>query len=245
VAEIESAVRGLATGDTARADVRYESDASAPGDAGKLVALLLTLKEVKEKRLPDLDDELARDLGQQDLEQLRGRLREDLSRRQDEENDHMLEERLVDALIAANPFDAPQTVVQRFLEAMESDFEARYRRARRELADADRQAFREAARPEAERAARRTLLLEALRTQFQIAVSEEDVDKWIEERVQAGGSESGTIRAFFADPQRRRRLRNEMLERRVLEFVRSKATIREVPRPAEPGAPSGHVAQGD
>jgi trigger factor len=245
VAEIESAVRGLAVGGTARADVRYEPDGNTPGDAGKLVALLLTVKEVKEKRLPDLDDELARDLGQQDLEQLRSRVRADLSRRQAEENDRMLVEKLVDGLIAANPFEAPQTVVQRFLEAMESDFEARYQRAHRTLADADRQTFRNAARPEAERAARRTLLLEAIRTQFQIEVSEEDVDRWIEERVQAGGSESGTIRAFFAEPNRRRRLRNEMLEHRVLEFVRSKATIREVPRPAEPGAPSDRVAEGD
>jgi hypothetical protein len=59
----------------------------------------------------------------------------------------------------------------------------------------------------------------------------EEVDAWIEERVQAGGSEAAKVRRFFADPERKRRLRNELTEDKVFEFVKGKAQVVEVPRP--------------
>jgi FKBP-type peptidyl-prolyl cis-trans isomerase (trigger factor) len=86
------------------------------------------------------------------------------------------------------------------------------------------------ARPAAERAVKRTLLIEALKKNVTLDASEEDVDKWIEERVEAGGDEGKKVRGFFADPERRRRLRGELTDTRVFDYIKSKATITDVPR---------------
>jgi trigger factor len=232
VAEFESAVRGLAAGGTARVEVRYPENHDNPELAGRLVAMILTVNEVKEKRLPELDDELARDLDLENLEELRGRVREDLERRLAQESDRDLEERLVDALIVANPVEPPQSMVDAYLSAVMRDYEERHRQMQMEVDVEKRQEMETQARPAAERAVKRMLLLDELRKKYDLEATEEDVDKWIQERVEAGGDEGSKIRKYFADPERRRRLRGELTDARVFEHVKSKAVISEVPRPS-------------
>jgi trigger factor len=231
VAEFEAAVRGLSAGDTARAEVRYPENHDNPDLAGRLVAMILTVNEVKEKRLPELDDELARDLDLEDLEDLRGKVQQDLERRLAQEADRDLEDSLVDALIAANPIEPPQSMVEAYLSAVMRDYEERHRQMQRQI-DAEQRAEMETqARPAAEKAVKRMLLLDELRRKFDLDVSEEDVDKWIQERVEAGGDEGSKIRQYFAEPERRRRLRGELTDARVFDHVKSKAVISEIARP--------------
>ena len=234
VAEFDEAVRGLSAGDTAKAQVHYAADHDNKELAGKDVAFVLTLKEVKEKRLPNLDDELARDLGLDDLEGLRKRVRDDLARKIEEESERDVREKLVDAMLAAYPFEAPKSMVERYLDAVTQDYDERHRRMQMQPEAEKREEFRNSARPAAERAVRRMLLVEKLQNEHDLKASEEDVDKWIEERVQAEDSKDSRVRKFFADPERRRRLRSDLTEDRVFEFVKGKAQIKEATRPASP-----------
>ena len=234
VAEFESAVRGLSAGDTAKAEVHYDDAHENQEFAGKDVTFVLTLKEVKEKRLPEPDDELARDLGLDDLAALRKRIRDDLEKKLEEESERDVREKLVDAILATNPFEVPKTMVERYLDAVIQDYDERHRRMQVEPVPAKRDEFRNSARPAAERAVRRMLLVEHLQKEHELKASEEDVDKWIEERVEAQDSADSRLRKFFADPERRRRLRSDLSEDRVFEFVKSKTQIKEVARPASP-----------
>ncbi|UCE02782.1 MAG: trigger factor [Candidatus Latescibacterota bacterium] len=234
VAEFEAAVRGLSPGETARAEVQYAADHDNQEIAGRLVAFVLTLKEVKEKHLPELDDDLARDLGVDNLETLRERMRDELERRLKQESERDLREKLIDAMIAAHPFDVPATMVEKYLDAVTAEYEERHRRMQVEVEPQKRDEFRTSARPSAERAVRRMLIVDHLQTEHDLRASEEDVDNWIEEKVQAEDSEPARVRGFFADPDRRRRLRNELSEERVFEFVKSKAQVETVPRPQAP-----------
>lgn len=230
VPEFETAVRGLSAGQSASARVQYPEDHDNKEIAGKVVAFVLTLQDVKEKSLPALDDELARDLGLEDLEALRERVRQQVERKLADASARDLRERLVDAAIAAHPFEVPQSMVEPLLDLVVKDAEERHRRLRLEMADDRRQALRQSARPAAERAARRMLLVEQLATTHALQATAEEVDKWIEERVQADGPDAARLRRFFADPERRRRLQSELTDDKVFAFVRSKAQVLEVPR---------------
>jgi len=234
VEEFENAVRGRNTGDSAEASIQYPDDYGDANSAGKRVAFLLTLQAVKEKRLPELDDEFGRDLGAESLADLRARIRSDLERRWRDESDRELRESLVDALIAAHGFEVPPSMAERYREAMWSDYEERARRAGQTLDDEQRQRFQEAMQPVAERAVRRGLLLDAVSEQQHLDASEEDVDRWIDEKVEAGGSGATEVRAFFAERTRRRRLKNELTENKVFEFLQSRANITEVQRTSAP-----------
>jgi trigger factor len=231
VPEFEAAARGLAAGATARAEVRYAPDHENPEVAGKLVAFVLTLKEVKEKHLPALDDDLARDLGQENLEALHRWVREDLVRQLAEESERDAREKLVDAILAANPFEVPRSIVARYEEAVLADYDERHRQMRVAVDAEKREQLRTAARPAAERAARRALLIEHVGNVQELQATEEDVDRWIEEKVQARGSEGPRLRAYFQQRERRNRLRNELTEEKVFTFLKGKAQIVEVQRP--------------
>jgi trigger factor len=231
VAEFESAVRGLVAGQTARANVQYAPEHENKEVAGKLVAFLLTLKDVKEKRLPALDDDLARDLGLDGLDALRQHVRADLAAGLERESERDVREKLVDALLAANPFEAPRSMVERYLEAVVAEVAERHQRLQRPFDAEQRQALRQSARPAAERAARRALLLEHLAAAEQLRAGEEDVDRWIEEKVQADDPEAARLRRFLALPERRRTVQHELTEEKVFAFVKAKAQIVPIPRP--------------
>ncbi len=234
VEEFESAVRGRNAGDTAEVSIQYPDDYGDADLAGKRVAFLLTLQAVKEKRLPELDDEFGRDLGAESLADLRTRVRSDLERRSRDESERELRESMVDALIAAHPFEVPASMAERYRDAMWTDYEERARRAGQEVDDEQRQRFQEAMQPVADRAVRRGLLLDAVSEQQHLGASEEDVDRWIDEKVEAGGSGATEVRAFFAERTRRRRLKNELTENKVFEFLQSRANITEVQRTSAP-----------
>jgi trigger factor len=233
VPEFEQAARGRRVGETASASVYYPETASDPEVAGRTVAFRVLVQAVKAKTLPAADDDLARELGVESLAVLRDRIRDDLERRLKDESERDLRESLVAHLLEQNPFDGPQSMTEQFLEAMRQDWEERARRMHMPPPDdAQREEFERSARPAAERMVKRGLLLDALSKQHGIDVTEEDVDKWIEEKVQAGGSGSADVRKFFTDVRRRRRLKSELAEDAVFEFLKGKAQIDEVARAA-------------
>jgi len=237
VAEFEAAVRGLKAGDAGRAEVHYPADHSDPSLAGKVVPFVLSVQSVKEKRLPALDDDLARDLQLESLDALKAQIRTDLERRVSDESERDLRESLVDSLLQANVFEVPASMVDHYLEAALAEWEGNAQRAGVEPDAERRQEFATAVRPSAERAVKRALALESLARANGLHVSEEDVDRWIEDRVQTGGSGGADVRKFFADVRRRRRLRGELTDEKVFEFLKGKAEITEVSRPAvEPQA---------
>lgn len=238
VGEFETALRGKSAGESARAEIRYPADHAEPELAGKAVSFVLTLQAVKEKRLPDADDDLARDLGLDTLESLRERIRADLARRVHDDAERDLRESLVDALLQANGFEAPASMVQQYVDAVSKDWEESRRRAGVDVDDAQRQEFARHAAQAGERVVKRALILEAVAREHGLQVSEEDVDKWIEEKVQAGGPGAAELRGFFAEARRRRRLRGELTDDKVFDFLTSKAEITEVQRtvPAQPDA---------
>jgi trigger factor len=235
VPEFEAALRGKSAGDTTQAEIRYPADHQEPELAGQAVQFVLTLQAVKEKRVPAADDDLARDLGLENLEALRTRIRADLERRVREDADRDLRESLVDALLQANPFEAPASMVQQYVEAVSKDWEESRRRAGVSVDDSQRQEFAQHAQQAGERVVKRALVLEAVAREHGLQVSEEDVDKWIEEKVQAGGPGAAEMRAFFAEARRRRRLHGELTDDKVFGFLTSKAEITEVPREAAAG----------
>jgi trigger factor len=236
IPQFDAAVRGLAKGGTAQAEVSYPDDHADPALAGRAVAFVLTLGSVKEKRRPAFDDDFARDLGFEDLNVLRTQARNEVERRLQSESERTLRESLVDSLLQANPFEAPESMVEQAMEHALADYDRTWQRIGMEPDPEHRQEYAKATRPAAERIVKRALALESLSAQHGLVVAEEDVDRWIEDKVLASGSGANDVRAFFTDVRRRRRLRSELSDDKVFEFLKGKAEITEVQRPADPPA---------
>jgi trigger factor len=112
--QFEDAVTGLRLNERHAVQVNYPEDFSNKEIAGKVVDFSLVVREIKQKVLPVLDDDFAKDHGEcaslnELKDRIRGRLTDELKRYQDEE----LKEKIISRLIEAHSFAAPPSMVER------------------------------------------------------------------------------------------------------------------------------------
>lgn len=107
---------GLAPGQEAEFAADYAADYPAPELAGRRVEYRLKVHEIKRRELPALDDEFAKDLGEfDDLEALRGRVRQDLEARKRGENERIVRQTVLDRVLLENPVLLPDVLVEQEL----------------------------------------------------------------------------------------------------------------------------------
>ena len=207
VKEIEEAVIGLVPGGTRQVRFRFAEDHRNEALRGRAAEASVTVKEVKEKVLPPLDDDFARTLGEFDsLEALRGQVQKGLEARREREDRRALEDAVVAALLDAHEFQVPDALV---LRQVGHTIEHTRERLRRQGLDPDRLPWdypkmAGELKPGAERAVRRTLLLEAIADREGLAVAEADVDAEVE-RDRGGQPAAGRRRAAHDGAERRPR----------------------------------------
>lgn len=198
--------------------------------AGKEVNCKIEVREAKRRVLPAVDDEMARDLGFGDLEELRAQTRKDYEQHVDERAETDLARQLMDQVLDANPIDVPESLVEARLEQS-------IQRTAEELASQgidprtgfDWAAYRDDGLPAARRAVSEEIALDGIAAAEELAVEDAEVLAEIEN--QMGSQGEGAVAALA---QRMRKegsfenLRRAMLRRRALDFVKGHATIETV-----------------
>ncbi len=106
-------LRGAKVGQELRAEVVYPADYSEPKLAGKTVAYELTVKGIKKRNLPELDDEFAKEFGDyKSLSELKARVREHLANRKRHSVEGETKDRLMAAMAEKFLFPVPESLVQ-------------------------------------------------------------------------------------------------------------------------------------
>lgn len=222
-------LRGLPI-DGQRHDVRYTiaADDSMRELAGKDVVLGVTVKEVRERKVPPLDDELAKDTGEAEtLEGLRQKVRERLIENDKEAIKRELAQQLVKEIVAHNDFPIAKSTVNGYVRAM-------YERFQRELAAAgidlesaalDPQRFEREVRADAEREARAGVLLNAIAERENISVGDADVQKKIAELAAARQENPKKVRADLEKAGRLAGLSAQIREEKTLDWLLAQAKI--------------------
>lgn len=198
--EMDETVIGLDAGDERRLTVRFPETHSREELRGKSGQLWLRVVEVKEKELPALDDDFARELGShQTLADLRAALRQELMAQAEHRNRRVLEEGAVDAVLAAHDFAVPETLVLR-----EVAFRVGHAREQVGRQGVDPDSLRwdyakltDELRPVATTAVRRALLLEAIAQREELAVTDADVDAEIERLARQSGRAPQALRSLL------------------------------------------------
>ncbi|MFA4991876.1 MAG: trigger factor [Candidatus Omnitrophota bacterium] len=145
----------------------------------------------KEKVLPLLDNEFAKDLGFEDLEKLKAAVAKDMEARQKADSDADLEMQVIDKLVGDMDFEVPETLVNSEKERLLKDAGARlaYMEALRkkqdpdkkfEMSDKDRKELEENAAKQAARQVKAFFILDKIGVSEKIYVKEEELDKYVE-----------------------------------------------------------------
>ncbi|MBI5643344.1 MAG: trigger factor [Deltaproteobacteria bacterium] len=111
----DEALTGASKGENKEAKITFPENYSEKALAGKEAKFKIAIKAVKEKGLPELNDEFAKSVGCDTLEALNGKVKEELVRVKETHDKERLKNEILDKLIAKHSFDVPETLVNRYL----------------------------------------------------------------------------------------------------------------------------------
>lgn len=221
-------VTGMQVGDTKSFAITYPNDYSNPDLAGGTVDYTVTVKEIKKRVVPALDDEFAKDLGEFDsLEALRARVRGDLEAEAAEAADRQLRNDLLKKLAERVPFEVPPALLEREVERRLQDFARRLmdQRIDPRQTNIDWNAFREGQREPAADSVKSAMVLDEIARREQIMVTDEDIDAELGRYAEGAGRSVAAIRARLQQDGELPRLAAGLRREKAVAWALAKATI--------------------
>jgi trigger factor len=228
--EFEAALSGARQGERKSFEVEYPAGDANKKYAGKKVAFDVEVTAVREKRLPELDEEFVKNFGDiKSMEELRAKLSDRLRQEAGERSRHRAEEELRKGLLEKNPFEVPRSMVDRQILHMIEDTANRLASQGVDLkkVNMDFEKMKERFAPNAEGAVRVSLLLEAIGRLENIDVPYSEIESEMKEMAAAARMSYEKVRELYGEEERLDALRNRLLERKVMAFLLEHAQVRE------------------
>ncbi len=204
---------------------------------GRKAELTVTILEARAKDVPELDDEFAKDTGKSEtLDGLRAELRKELESKENEVIDREAREGALRELIKKNQIPVASSLVERAVEMQ-------YQRLRQMLGmKPERNAqipddLKDKMRPAGADEVRGQLLLEAIADKEGITVTDDELNKHIEETAKARNTAPAKLRAEWQRDGRLDSVTYSLRQEKVLKFLVDNAQITEVEKLSEPGTP--------
>lgn len=217
VPDLEELIMELTPGETRDGSIGFPADHPDESRRGQSRAVRVTLQDVKRKELPELDDALAREVGEFDsLDQLRTAIRTDLEREAVREADARLRDDLLRQIAEANDVPAPESLVHRILHAYAHTYQ---------IPDEQLGAFEQQFHPIAEATVKRDLILTAVMEQEQLRATEADVDQRVGEMAAARGAETGQLYASLQKANRLPDIERAISEEKVFTHLLAQSTV--------------------
>jgi trigger factor len=229
--EFTEHLAGTKADDLRSFEVQYPDDYTSKNLAGKKVAYEATVTAVRRRELPAVDDEWSKSLSEEfdSVATLRTKVREDLEKRSKAESDHRLRSEIMRALLKANRFEVPESLIEqqtshRF-ESIVRDMIGRGIDPRNEKLDW--KGAREELRGQAEEDVRATMLLEEIADKENISVSNEEVEAEIEAIATASRQPKEQVRAALTKEGGERSIAHRLRNRKALDLLIENARVTE------------------
>ena len=198
--------------------------------AGKLATYHVKVKEIKIRELPEVNDEFAKGIGKDNMEEVKAEIRKELNARAAESSSIDAENKLLKKLTDDNLFGVPSGFVARQIEYMVEDAKRRLQEKGFKPEELDKKdaEFKERFKEDAIRRVRLLFILDEIARTEGIEVSDKDVDEaYASIAVRAGKSEE-EVRAHYEKEDLVETLRDELKENKTIKFINDNAVITEV-----------------
>jgi trigger factor len=230
--EFENAMIGLRMGERQAVRVNYPESYPNREIAGKTVDFMVTPREIKQKVLPPLDDDFAKDHGEcASLEELRAAVRTRLENELKQIQNEALKEQLVSRLIEKNSFTPPPSMVERqtrYLMERSANRGSGQKSPQETESAPSNEETRKNLEARATRQVQATLLIEKIAEREKIGVSDKEIQERVDNMARAAGERSKTVREFYARPDAREELHAQIVFDHTLDFLLECARILEV-----------------
>ncbi len=221
---VDERLAGVQKGEVRDVPVSFPPDDPRKDLRGKEILFRFTVKEIKKKKVPPLDDTFAKAVGEcETLVELRDKIRQELLNKKEREEEQRLKWEVVEKIAAAHPFDVPEGMVRREMEGILHEF-SRTVGARPERLEGD-VSFRLKVEESARKRVKHTLILEAVVRQEGIAVDPEEVEAEVERLASVTGQTPDELKAHLDREGRMEALGASLVERKALSFLFARAKV--------------------
>jgi len=227
--EIEDALVGMSPGESKDVAVTFSAQHTNPELRGKDGMFHLTAKDVRERIYPEVDDELAKDCGEESLAALRESLRRKVEKELLQKANDTVAEQLVIELCKANPIPVPPSLVDQQAQLAERELLATARRQGQRLEATPE--LRARVRIDSEMKVRAGLLMAEIAKAKEVRISEADIEKGYEELAEQTGKNVAKIKAEYRDQKKRELLAGMILEDKILDLIEAAAKISDAGQP--------------
>ncbi|HUE53748.1 MAG TPA: trigger factor [Terriglobales bacterium] len=221
--EFTSNLRGASTGDERSFDVQYPEDSSDKRLAGKTFTYTVRVQGIKQKSLPELDDQFAKELGEfANLDEVRKRIREGMEAERKHNAEREAKDKLVAELVKRNEFEVPEALVERQVDIrLERGLRALTAQGMKaeEIKKMDFNRLRAGQREQALQEVKASLLLDRIAEEEKIEVSDAEIDREIEALAKQSKQTSEEIRARLTRDGALDRIRNRIRSEKTLDFL--------------------------
>ena len=224
--ELDAGIPGMNAGESKDINVSFDEKHAREDLRGKTATLKVTVTEIREKVLPAVDDEFAKDTGHDNLAALKAKVRADIEKEAKETTEMELREDAVNAIVEKNPVDVPPSLLNNAVSILAREIAQAERMRGAEL---DAEKIIAEAKTQAESRVRAGLLLGELAKQNSLTVTEDDLNARLEEMAKETNKAVAKLRAEHRDPKKREALANAVLEDKVMALLLSKVKVTEVP----------------
>ncbi|MGE4061741.1 MAG: trigger factor [Rhodospirillaceae bacterium] len=229
----EDQLVGAKAGDKTLVKVTFPAEyPSSPNLAGKAAEFDVTVKEVRELKLPELNDELAKSIGDTGLDSLKERLRTYLQQNHDAASRQRMKRQLLDKLAEGHSFAVPQGLVDIEFESIWRQMEQVTRGGQVDPEDVGKseEDLKKEYRAIAERRVRLGLLLSEIGQKAGVGVSQEDIKQAItQEAMRYPGQEQQVVEYYQRNPQAIEAFRAPLFEEKVVDYLIGKANVTDKP----------------
>jgi len=207
--------------------IQYPDDHTIKELAGTSVAYSVVVKAIRRRVVPDLDDELAKDLGVDTFEALRERVRQDLLREADQNAERQLRVDLLTELSSRVTVEVPQTLLDREMDRRTEEFERRLveEKIDPQQTNIDWNQFRESQRASAQEAVKSALVLDEVARREGLSVTDDDIERELARYAERAGRSVAAVRARVEKEGGLGRLQSGLRREKAVDFLLSHARI--------------------
>jgi trigger factor len=221
--EFTENLRGVSAGEERSFDVAYPQDSSDQRLAGKTFTYTVKVHSIKQKNLPELNDQFAKELGEfANLEEVRKRIREGMEAERKHAAEREAKDKLVAELVKRNEFEVPEALVERQIDLrLERGLRALAAQGMRaeDIKKMDLNRLRAGQREQALQEVKASLLLDRIAEEEKLEVSDAEIDREVEALAQQSKQTSEAIRARLTRDGALDRIRNRIRNEKTLDFL--------------------------
>jgi trigger factor len=230
----------LKAGDATEFDVAFPSDYFNEKMADQTLQFKVTLKEIREEVLPELNDELAKNLGQfESLDELKERIKENLNNGYEKRVEQELNEQVFQALIEKSDFELPDTLVEHEQNNIVAEAERAFTTQGKTFEEVGltKEDLSEKYRGTAEKQVRRYLILNKIVNQEKLTLTDEELEAGFQEMAATVNQPAEQIKAYYdKNKESLEFFKHALLEKKAIKLIISSSQIEEVDPEAQPEA---------